>query len=342
MRKEIEKMIRFATEDGSITDKEREIIMRKAQEMGADIDEVEIMLENELAKHYKIVEAPKSIEKRPKEKIRKCPRCGAVVTDSSLSCPECGYSFSEQSAASEDAQKQIESLKEQLLQVNDRVKFAFDTNAKKEAELKKKTIISTFVLPKTKEGLIQFLEFSYSNYIGEDSSSGLKDIWKGKFLQAYNSLKALGEKDPEINNILNVYSDEYNTEKDSRLKERKIAAYPWGKIGCLSFFVIMIIAGLLQNLIDQNKDKPILNEINELILKEDFDKALNKTIELSSDIKIESTQDRILEKQAEHLSSDNIDKAIEVSLRIKDERKRDKLYNTLLGIKRERINQDNQ
>ena len=42
----IEKLIKIALVDGHVTDKEREIIQRKAEKLGLDIDEVEMYLES--------------------------------------------------------------------------------------------------------------------------------------------------------------------------------------------------------------------------------------------------------------------------------------------------------
>ena len=43
---EIEKLIKIGLVDGHVTDKEREIILRKAEKLGLDIDEVEMYLES--------------------------------------------------------------------------------------------------------------------------------------------------------------------------------------------------------------------------------------------------------------------------------------------------------
>ena len=48
MNPEIEKLIKMALADGQITDKEREIILRKAEKIGLDVDEVEMYLEGSL------------------------------------------------------------------------------------------------------------------------------------------------------------------------------------------------------------------------------------------------------------------------------------------------------
>ncbi|MFZ4672585.1 MAG: hypothetical protein ACOYLT_11315 [Flavobacterium sp.] len=48
MNPEIEKLIKMALVDGQVTDKEREIILRKAEKLGLDTDEVEMYLEGSL------------------------------------------------------------------------------------------------------------------------------------------------------------------------------------------------------------------------------------------------------------------------------------------------------
>ena len=44
MKAEIEKLIKLAAEGGSFSDRQREIILRKAQEAGEDLDEVQFMM----------------------------------------------------------------------------------------------------------------------------------------------------------------------------------------------------------------------------------------------------------------------------------------------------------
>ena len=49
MNPELEKLIDFALADGVITDKEREIVRRKAEKLGEDPDEAEMILDAKLA-----------------------------------------------------------------------------------------------------------------------------------------------------------------------------------------------------------------------------------------------------------------------------------------------------
>ena len=41
---ELEQLIQYALEDGELTEKERSVLMRKAQEAGIDLDEFEMIL----------------------------------------------------------------------------------------------------------------------------------------------------------------------------------------------------------------------------------------------------------------------------------------------------------
>jgi hypothetical protein len=56
MHKEIEKLIEMALYEGQVTDKEREIILRKAEKLGLDVDEVEMYLENSKKKDNSNIE----------------------------------------------------------------------------------------------------------------------------------------------------------------------------------------------------------------------------------------------------------------------------------------------
>lgn len=54
MSPEIDKLIEMALADGQISDKEREIILRKAEKLGLDVDEVEMYLEGSLLSNIPI------------------------------------------------------------------------------------------------------------------------------------------------------------------------------------------------------------------------------------------------------------------------------------------------
>lgn len=75
MHPEIEKLIDLALADGQITEKEKAIILRKAEKLGEDIDEVEMILEGKLSKLAQTKNKEQSETKQGL--IKKCPHCGA-------------------------------------------------------------------------------------------------------------------------------------------------------------------------------------------------------------------------------------------------------------------------
>ena len=121
MNPELEKLIDFALADGVITDKEREIIRKKAEKLGEDPDEAEMILDAKLAMQNKDAQAsapppfptPPPVAAAPptsppppsmpppstKQKSSKvgdimtCPACGSSVNAMELNCSECGHEF---------------------------------------------------------------------------------------------------------------------------------------------------------------------------------------------------------------------------------------------------------
>ena len=86
--------------------------------------------------------------------------------------------------------------------------YLLDTQA---PEKRMAQVINSFTMPTTKEGLTQFLEFSYSNYM---SSVGIiRKAWYGKTLQAYHMLDRIGNGEQGVQALLDNYSVLLNSEK---------------------------------------------------------------------------------------------------------------------------------
>ncbi len=91
MKKELELLINYAIADGIITEKEREILRKKAVEMGVDPDEVEMVLEGRLGEKIQ-----RENFNALKSQMRKCPNCGDVIPITSGVCPSCNFVFDNQ------------------------------------------------------------------------------------------------------------------------------------------------------------------------------------------------------------------------------------------------------
>jgi hypothetical protein len=89
MHPEIEKLIDLALANGQITEKERNVILKKAAEFGIDADEVEMTLDGKLHQ----LEANKPKQKEKVGNIKTCPACGASVKAMEALCSDCGHEF---------------------------------------------------------------------------------------------------------------------------------------------------------------------------------------------------------------------------------------------------------
>ena len=109
----IEQLIKAALADGVLTEKEKQILFKRAQEQGIDLDEFEMVLDAKLVEMQK-AEKEKSAPKSTRfGDVRKCPACGALVPAMAVSCAECGFEFSglEASSSAQLLAKKIEEIK---------------------------------------------------------------------------------------------------------------------------------------------------------------------------------------------------------------------------------------
>ncbi len=91
----IEKLIALALADGELTEKEKQILFKKAEIDGIDLDEFEMVLEARLFEktNHKTPEpiaAPKSDKLGD---VKKCPACGAIAESFATKCSDCGAEF---------------------------------------------------------------------------------------------------------------------------------------------------------------------------------------------------------------------------------------------------------
>jgi hypothetical protein len=154
MHPEIEKLIELALADGQVTEKERNVIFKKAFELGVDADEVEMVLDGKL--HQLEASIPK--EKEKVGNIKTCPACGASVKAFQITCDDCGHELNG-TKANVTISKLLEELK----------------NSKEE---KHENIINCYPIPINKEDLFEFLQVSCTQ-----SSAGSNEIIKDAWLK---------------------------------------------------------------------------------------------------------------------------------------------------------------
>lgn len=159
----IEKLIKAALADGELTEKEKQILFKNAQEQGIDLDEFEMVLDARLIELQKAEETGKSTPTSTKfGDVRKCPACGAIVAIGNAACAECGYAFSEEFATAV-----IDKLYERLSAIDNKyqkktqfeqVSSMFMGNLPSAEKAKEKiNAISVFNIPNTRPELLGLL-----------------------------------------------------------------------------------------------------------------------------------------------------------------------------------------
>lgn len=224
---ELEQLIQYALADGVLTDKERAVLMKKAEAAGADLDEFEMILEAKLYEAKKAA-APKASNKEGE--VRKCPHCGARVRSFRTTCEECGYEFRNAEAVKSAAIlfEQIKSLemektrelalhednknkqlkafggvysRERRKQRDDLVENLNEAEKaiKKRFNEAKASLIKLYAVPNTNQDLLEFLTMAAAAACRNDGDvEEEEEAWLQKTDQIYQKLLIVAASDNEM------------------------------------------------------------------------------------------------------------------------------------------------
>lgn len=168
--KELEEVIDAALADGVITEKEREVLHKRAQAEGVDPDELDVVIDGRLAKTKKQEDwlrptPPQHLANEKHGNVVKCPSCGALVDRTKAICPECGYAFTNVEVSSS-----IKELYKKLEEADGGdptgLMGALVDNEKERGKRRVKqqqTIIANAPIPTTKEDILEFLSAAVPN-----------------------------------------------------------------------------------------------------------------------------------------------------------------------------------
>ena len=94
---QIENLINIALADGELTEKEKQILFKKAEAAGIDLDEFEMVLESKLIEKQQTLKSVAPSVAAPKSDkfgdVRKCPSCAAILQSFQTKCDDCGHEF---------------------------------------------------------------------------------------------------------------------------------------------------------------------------------------------------------------------------------------------------------
>ena len=203
---QLEKLVDMALEDGVITEKEKDILVKRAKLLGIDLDEFEMYLDSRLASLSNIQNTTPSQMKFGD--LLKCPSCGASVPSLTIICKDCGFEFRNIKANS--------SVKEFSEKLGKATKTYSKTknvdSGLSESEEVCLQIIESFPIPNTKDDLMEFAfyfapkitTYSFFNEWNE-GLSGLNDKYIKKYQEIILKAKVIGKDDPSFSrSIINL------------------------------------------------------------------------------------------------------------------------------------------
>lgn len=228
-------LISAALADGVLTDKEREILMKRAVAEGIDPDEFEMVLDARVVELQKRAQPAAPVPPPPPApgftplmtpqtpqmpstqkygEIRKCPHCGAVVETGTAKCQSCGYEFVgiEANSSAQRLAKKLEEVsrwieEQERLKNQIKAQKGFSINLSDDAEMKKMreraNTIKDFPIPNTKEDLLEFVVTMRAKWKNSPIALGMeREAYKSKYYECIHKIKLFFANDPAFKIIL--------------------------------------------------------------------------------------------------------------------------------------------
>ena len=251
----IEALISAALADGVLTEKEKQVLFKRAEAEGIDLDEFEMVLDARLVELEK-AEKEKAEKSAPKSTkygdVRKCPVCGAMVPALAVTCPECGYEFSgvDANLSSQKLQAQIDEIlanaekkkieiqqksylrdyteKGEVWSPLEKAVRQVDAGVRKRIE----NVINNFSIPNTKSDLFEFTVSLQSKING-----AYGDAYYAKLEECIVKIKLLFPSDPMFKNLLEARQQK----QEELLREKRKTKMILLPIGILLSLVILYL-----------------------------------------------------------------------------------------------------
>lgn len=187
--------------------------------------------------------------------VHKCPNCGEIVDSFVLNCPSCGHEF--RSAASTSLVQELASKLEAMEQQQEPRKRRtikdelLRTNNLSKTDEQKISLIRSFVIPNTKEDILEFIILASSNInvelYGESNLTpenevlkAVSDAWIAKFEQAYRKAQFSFSETPTFTQIKEVYINKTNEINKQKKKKTLVPLLALGGLLALSLLCFLI------------------------------------------------------------------------------------------------------
>ena len=228
---QIENLIKLALADGELTEKEKQILFKKAEAVGIDLDEFEMVLDAKLFEKQQTVKTATPSIAAPKSdkfgEVKKCPACGAIAQSFQTKCSDCSHEFSniEANVSIGKLFEMLNACENERKDVSTSGSLGFVTQGIGEmfgyskVTEKKKSIISGFPIPNTKDDILEFLSTALPNAKQKGnmftkqnpenkSHNDLAPTWKSKCEQIIMKAKFSMKEDKKILEEIMAYGKE--------------------------------------------------------------------------------------------------------------------------------------
>ena len=254
---QIEALISAALADGMLTEKEKQILFKKAQAQGIDLDEFEMVLDARLVELEK-AEKAKAAASAPKSNkvgdIKKCPSCGAMVQSYQGTCSECGYAF-------------------EYVEVNYASKELSNLLMKAKSEQEMSKIIDTFPIPMEKAALIAFATWLAPQSL--DVQNPLSKSYQKKYDEVINKAKVTFINDKDILLLIT----QYEKSKKTLLKNQLVSFIKtivknkifWYIVGGILVIGLIVFAACFDDIRENRNSNKMVAAVN----KGNLEKATN-------------------------------------------------------------------
>ena len=191
MHTELETLVNNLLSKGELSERSRDLLMKKAEQLSVDAIDFELELEGIIADYKAITKSP-LVKSNNEGDLKKCPACGAPVYSFVSKCGDCGHEFRNIEAVSSIKALHLELQKGEDDERNKPRSWAEKMDGElavaKAVANRHKSIIASFPVPNAKEDLLEFLSIANSEAskkLGFFISSVhpeavLKNAWKSK------------------------------------------------------------------------------------------------------------------------------------------------------------------
>ena len=222
--------------------------------------------------------------------IHKCPNCGDILDAYESVCKACGYEQRGSKATSSvhELAVRLQKIEEARLTSKNNSRFSFGQSS--EIDQQKINLIRSFVIPNTKEDILEFAVLAASNVDASayDDSYGIlstlqngrrkavSDAWLAKLKQAHQKAKLVFIGDPRISEIESLYENTNKAIKRVKGRVWKILGITLGAF--LALFILVGIIAISSTENDQKAENARLEaieiQVQDALQAEDYTLAL--------------------------------------------------------------------